>query len=325
MVDKDLLREQLQTKIKLLNDTTWEWRASRKVVDDWVSQFRNSADLGSDEQMHALFLLSNFLYFGQPEIRALLKSLYRDLIRSPVLQQIRQENDNTLDVNRIYAEFDKRLSHIRFITLGNPSESSTHLLYYFRQENSLPKSSFINSFEIFKQTVAPGGIGVTLRTEEVHRYVFLDDLCGSGVQAEQYAKDIVKQIRALADGVRIDYYVMFGTKKGLAAVRGLCAFDTVEAVLELDESFRALEEGSRLFQGDDVAFDRIQVRATCMNHGRRLYPKHPLGYKCGQLLLAFNHNTLRTIPYQYFGEARNGRMVRGNLSSRDMIRSISHE
>ena len=303
VVDKELLREQLETKIKLLNDTTWEWRATKRVVHDWLNQFQEGMDLNNDEQVHALFLLSNFLYFGQPEIRALLRSLYRDLIRSPVLQQIRRENGDTLDINRICSDFETRLSRIRFLSLGNPSESSTHLLYYFRQENSLPRGLFINSFEIFTQTVSPGGIGVSLRTAEVDRYVFVDDLCGSGAQAKQYARDIVQQIRALSSKASMEYYVLFGTKEGLEAVKALGAFDTVEAVMELDVSFKVLDTESRLFQGDDVVLDRARVRATCLKYGRKLNPKHPLGYKCGQLLLGFNHNTPdNTLPIFWGGE-----------------------
>ena len=216
--NKSQLREKLESKIRLLNRTTWESRLTRSLVGDWVAQFDSGGDLASDEQLHALFLLSHFLYFGQLEIRSLLQSLFRDLIRAPMLQDIRKINNDTLDLGKIYSEFEHRQRSMRFLAVGNPSESGTHLLYYFRQENSLPKNLFINAHEIFLPVQREGKLGLTIRDAEVKRYVFIDDLCGTGEQAAEYLQEIVNSLKEMSNQVAVEYFVLFATSRGLSAV-----------------------------------------------------------------------------------------------------------
>ena len=171
--NKSQLREKLESKIRLLNRTTWESRLTRSLVGDWVAQFDSGGDLASDEQLHALFLLSHFLYFGQLEIRSLLQSLFRDLIRAPMLRDIRKIKKDTLDLDEIYSEYKHRQKRMRFLAVGNPSESGMHLLYYFRQENSLPKKMFINAHEIFLPVQREGILGLTVpgcRSEAIRIY-----------------------------------------------------------------------------------------------------------------------------------------------------------
>lgn len=301
--DKRALREELESKIKLLNSTTWEGRVTQPLVDDWTGQFDQAEEVENDERIHALFLLSHFLYFGQAELRCLLKSLYRDMIRTPMLHEIRRELESTLDRNVIEREYETRLARMRFLAVGNPSESGMHLLYYFRQENELPKDLFINAHEIFGREVAGGEIRTTIRDEDVDRYIFIDDLCGSGTQASLYSRDLLQPLKALDNESKVSYLVLFATSDGLRTVRGVGCFDTVEAVFELDESFRSLDSGSRIFSGEDGPFERQKVRKTCEKYGKRLSPHDPLGYKDGQLLLGFSHNTPdNTLPIFWGGE-----------------------
>ena len=296
-VNQNQLREELEGKIKRLNSTTWESRLTSSLIDEWVSQFDGGGDLASDEQLHALFLLSHFLYFGQLEIRSLLLSLFRDLIRAPMLQDIRRINNDTLDLSKIYSEYEHRQRSMRFLAVGNPSESGMHLLYYFRQENSLPKNLFINAHEIFLPVQRKRILELTIRNAEVKRYVFIDDLCGTGAQAAESLPEIVGPLKEMSNQVAVDYFVLFATSQGLRTIRNLDLFDSVGAVVEFDNSFRVLEDGSRIFRGEDSPIDRLSVRNTCQKYGKKLFPKYPLGYGDGQLLLGFNHNTPNnTLP-----------------------------
>lgn len=295
-------REELEAKLKMLNQTNWEGRVPKNVLEEWVSQFEESASATWDEQAQGLFLLSHFLYFGQEEIRSLLRSLYRDLIRAPALRKIRRAMGDTLDTTAISAEYTKQHNDYRYLALGNPSESSMHLLYYFRQVNSIPRKLFIHPHEIFEAVVANGAVDWRLRTPAVQDYVFLDDMCGSGHQAIQYGRDVVQPLKALFPAARVHYFALFGTSSGLETIRSVRSFDNVEAVYELDESFRTLEEGSRIFRGGAPAPDRSRVRETCLKYGLQLSPAHPLGYDNGQLLLGFNHNTPdNTLPIFWGG------------------------
>ena len=296
-------RERLEDKVKLLNEAVWEHRVNNELVKEWTAQFNEATEIEDDEQIQVLFLLSHFLYFGQRELRYLLKSLYRDLIRSPTIHEIRRLNDDSLDYDMIETEYECRLSKMRFLAIGNPSESSTYLLYYFRQENALPRNLFINTHEIFHRDTSGNQLQTTLRSPEIDQYIFIDDLCGSGTQARLYSEDIVTPLKNLSNTAKVSYLVLFATSEGLKAVRGLNRFDTVNAVYELDSTFKAFGEQSRIFIGEEGPFDKLKIHDTCQKYGTQLFPSHPLGYKDGQLLIGFNHNTPdNTLPIFWGGD-----------------------
>lgn len=300
---KAMLREKLESKIKFLNVATWEHRITKELVSEWIGQFDGAEDIENDEQIHALFLLSNFMYFGQSELRSLLKSLYRDMIRTPILHEIRRENSDTIDTDQINEEYQTRCKKIRFLAVGNPSESGMHLLYYFRQENMLPKDMFINTHEIFEFKVIEDSVQTNIRNRDINRYIFIDDFCGSGTQAEDYLLNIVKPLKMLSTTVKISYLVLFATSQGLRAIHNLNYFDTVDTVFELDETFKVLEANSRLFGPEEDIFHRIDIHRTCLKYGKNLLPNHPLGYKNGQMLIGFNHNTPNnTLPIFWGGD-----------------------
>jgi hypothetical protein len=287
----------LLKKIKQLTETAWYGKILEPDVRQWLEQFEASANVDDDEQLQALFLLSNFVYFGQREIRELLRSLYRDLYKTPALHSIRRAHGDTKDIGLLNREFDVHLQKTRFLGMGNPSESGVHLLYYFRQENKLHSSQFINTYQIFVRDPAGGAATMRIRDPAITDYVFIDDLCGSGTQADEYSQDIIDPLRALNSTVKVHYLVLFATQHGLEFIKQLKRYDTVAAVYELDDSFKALEANSRIFNAANVDFDREKVKATCQKYGSQLWPQYPLGYKDGQLLIGFNHNTPdNTLP-----------------------------
>jgi hypothetical protein len=122
-------KEDLQAKLKALDEMLWEGRAPWPDVQKWLAQFRQSADLMDDEQVQMLFLASHFMYFGLRQIRALLRSLYRDLYQYKLVEQIRRSHGNTRDRKLIDEQFRQKLLATRFLGVGNPSESGSHLLY----------------------------------------------------------------------------------------------------------------------------------------------------------------------------------------------------
>lgn len=299
---KQEIVDSLYEKLKSLSETVWERQHSLVHIEQWVNQFDTVDNIQDDERIHALYLLTNFIYFGQTEIRALLVSLYRDLFRTPIIHKIRRAHGNTTDATFLGEEYKKELNATKFLGVGNPSESGVHLLYYFRQENSLPRTLFINSHEIFSRETVGSSQILSVKDDAIKTYVFIDDLCGSGTQAEQYSRDLIDPLRKLKADVKIHYLVLFATDVGLKAVRDLRRYDNVSSVYELDSSFKALEPASRIFTAQDGRYDRLKVRATCEKHGRQLWANHPLGYKDGQLLLGFSHNTPdNTLPI-FWGE-----------------------
>lgn len=296
-MEKQEIVDQLYEKLKNLSESVWERQHSLPNIKAWINQFSEADRISDDQQVQALYLLSNFTYFGQREIRTLLISLYRDLYRAPILREIRRNNSDTTDLGFLNSKFQEVLNKTRFLGIGNPSESGVHLLYYFRQENDLPKTSFINSHQIFRRDPVGASTSLALRHQDIEHYVFIDDLCGSGTQARDYSRDLIEPLRDLNPDVKIYYLVLFATEDGLKAVRALNGYDTVASVYELDASFKSLEPESRIFSQNDPNFDREKVKATCLEHGKNLWPSHPLGYKDGQLLIGFSHNTPdNTLP-----------------------------
>ena len=291
----------LQEKIKTLHDSVWEHNADWPLVQKWLQQFGASEDSQSNDSLHALYLLSHFIYFGTTEIRGLLRSLYRDTFRPTVITQLRRKIGGPLDRQVLRSAFEDELKSTRFVSLGNPSESSALLLYYFRQENDLSKELFANAADLFDLRAVGSGGNVMLRDEKIRHYVFIDDLCGSGTQGKAYSEYIVDPIKRLNSDAKCYYYTLFGIVDGLDYIRSLQRFDVVSPVVEIDHTFKCFSPESRIFLGERAFFNRTDGQIAIYPFGARIWPAHPLGFKDGQLLLGFAHNTPdNTLPIFWF-------------------------
>lgn len=280
------LTDSLQDKIKTLHDSIWERRADWPHVMKWLDQFVDE-EASDTDRIQALYLLSNFMYFGTNEIRALLKSLYRDIFRASVIEELR-ESDPSITRHAIGNLFLDELRRTRFVSLGNPSESSAFLLYYFRQEAIIPRECFISGAEIF---ASDGLGGFSVRDSTVSRYVFIDDMCGSGQQGEAYSKNTVLPLKHLAPKVKVYYYALFGMTEGIQRLRALNRFDVVHSVVELDESFKCFSDASRIYRDAPEPLSRDAGKALAQRFGGKLQPGNALGFLDGQLLLGFAYNT----------------------------------
>lgn len=296
------LREELLRKINNLSNSIWEQRIQEPHINEWLDNFEDTnEDATNKERLHALYLLSQFMYFGDRQIRELLKSLFRDLYQYPIIEQIRKANSDTTDLSFIDTRFDEELRKTRFLGIGNPSESGTHLLYYFRQENSLDKALFINAHEIFQRNSSRTSF--ELRDTTIERYVFIDDFSGSGTQAKEYSRDIVSEIKSINKDVRVSYYMLFSTKTGKEIVQTSTLFDDIEAIFELDMSYKCFGDRSRYFLNVDSSIDKTFAKDMCLRYGQRLLPSDPLGYKDSQLLIGFHHNVPdNTLPIIWYNK-----------------------
>lgn len=276
MANAEPLEEQLLKKIKVLNETTWELRAKKPKIEQWLENFSDDK-----EKLHMLFLLSQFMYFGSLQIRELLKSLYRDLYRYPVIERIRIDNSGNADLAFLNLEFIKAEQETRFLGIGNPSESGTHLLYFFRQENRLSKKQFINTHEIFRRDSA--GL-LLLANPDIKHYVFIDDFCGSGSQASDYSTDIISEIKKIDSTIKTSYLMLFSTKFGKDQVKALAQFDYVDTVVELDDSFKCFDSASRYFHNAPSEIDKSYTQQVCEGYGKTLMTS-----VCSQLGLQIAH------------------------------------
>ncbi|WP_037492266.1 phosphoribosyltransferase-like protein [Sphingobium indicum] len=287
----DPITDELQSKIKTLHSSIWERRADWPEVLDWLNQFEEHDDPDADEQLQALRLLSSFMYFGVNEMRALLRSLFRDTFRPQVAKEVRAGLHPSTTLSIVGSMVDVELRHTRFVSLGNPSESSALLLYYFRQENLLPKNLFLHGSDIFDLSDIGSDVGLKVQDTSITRYVFIDDLCGSGHQGREYSDRIVKPLKSIKPDVKTYYYPIFGLSDGIQYLRTHSTFDEVYPVVELDPTFRAFATDSRLYVEPEIAPLRLPTEATCRRYGSQLVPAHPLGWEDGQLYIGFAHNT----------------------------------
>lgn len=309
------LEYRLREEISTLNRTVWENRIGPGDLDRWLERFETSEDavaLGHDDgatRLHALFLLSQFLYFGDREVRALLRTLFEEFIRYPVVSELRRALNDTLKIDDLYGSFELALRRTRFLGVGNPSESGPHLLYYFRQENRLGKELFRNVYELLDRTDKQCPV---LREPSVLNYVFIDDFCGTGEQATEFYHDAVEEVRVASvttgNDVRFSYLALAARTDGLEYVRQNSMFDQVDSVLKLDSSFETFSDVSRYFQPPlPEGISKSTAEQLCFYFGSQLWPYHPLGYQNSALMLGFRHNTPdNTLPIFWFGEERSG-------------------
>ncbi|WP_146086880.1 MULTISPECIES: hypothetical protein [unclassified Rathayibacter] len=285
------LEERLQTRIRNLSREVWDSVIEGADVNRWLANFDGSVLDVDTERLYALHLLSHFNYFGIKEIREMLRSVYRDLFRYPLIQQARVAQNDTRDFATLEASFQEELRSTRFLGMGNPSESGAHLLYYFRQMNKLPKSLFIHQHEILNH--APGVAPNEIAIPGLKRLVFVDDLMGSGQQAQDYSHKLLEFVREAAKShphsLEIWYFTLFARPNALSRVR-LLPFDRVETIHEVDDAEQAFSNQSRVFVDPPPGFTLAEAQALASAYGSKLVPGHPLGYKNGQLLLGFQHN-----------------------------------
>jgi len=304
MDDFEKTYDELKIKIKNLSEYIWQNRIIWTDVEVWLNNFETN-----DEKIQMLFLLSQFMYFGDKELRELLKAIYRDKYKYKIISDIRIRNDSTLDFNTITGEFDKELARTKFLGVGNPSESGTHLLYFFRQENKLAKSLFINTHEITaRESKDSTDKKIILRNPEIKHYIFIDDLCGSGNQVLDYSRDIVEEIKRLKPDAVVSYYALFAMSSGIQKAKRFSKFDHVEAIYEFDSSFSCFSSKSRHFKKPPSPVTLEKAKEVALKYGNRLWPGFPLGYNNCQLLVGFQHNTPdNTLPIIWFDEDQSER------------------
>lgn len=305
----------LKAKIKILNETLWEYKVLEPTINNWLANFTTE-----NEKIHALYLLSKFMYFGAIPMKLLIKYLYKDLFRSNIIKNIRKANGNTLDGELIEGLFLEEVKKTRFLGIGNPSESGPHLLYLFRQENKLPTHMFLNTDGIIREEVG----GKVFISPEVNRYIFIDDFCGSGSQVtnDKNIMESIDEIRILNPNIEVNYLMLFGTESGIHKIRKSLKFDNVEACIEFDDSYKCFGKNSRIFPNrKDFAFNKKFTEEFCFRLGRILfYDIHlktghsgqdledisdysALGWGNCQLLLGFSHNTPdNTLPIIWYDE-----------------------
>ena len=296
----------LELNLKTLIEHAWDNDVRWEHIENWLKNFNGQYMSENDEKLYALYSLTRFMYFSKPLLMQMLKSLYEEHFKSRIIQRIRRNCQNTKDSQLLNRSFLKELNSTRFVGVGNPAESGAHLLYKFRQINRLPKELFTDIHLAFipkrdeeSNTALRGGRRIyEHKNFDVTRYVFFDDLVGSGEQATLYLKDLLSKIRKDNKSIEFHFISLFATSSGLEKLSQPDFFgDNVCCIFELDSSFKAFSSESRYFNASPSWFDKDKLHQICYKYGSTLKVNLPLGYRNSQLMIGFDHNTPdNTLP-----------------------------
>lgn len=296
----------LEDKIAALVKHAWDEEVRWPHIQAWLENFKGDVLEPSLEQKYALFALSRFMYFSRKMVREMLRSLYGDHFKAPMIQRIRRNFRDTTDTEFLKKMYAQELSATRFIGVGNPSESGAHLLYFFRQANFLSKKLFVDFSSAFEvrsiRGVSSSTVGYAPREPGVNRFIFFDDLVGSGDQASAYLSTQLGKIRKLGGALDIRFMSLFATSKGIERLNQPSLFNgKAMCLFELDDTFKAFGPTSRYFSHPPDWFDQVEMEMVAEHYGSKLWSPNGLGYKNGQLLLGFSHNTPdNTLPVFWF-------------------------
>ena len=290
--------DSLKGKAKKLSEIIWENRITSLNIDLWLDNFTGECLSEDVERLNALYLLTKFLYFGQKEIQELLRAMFRDHFRHRISVKVRSSLPNKDDFHMLHQRFLDELNRTRFFGVGNPAESGSHILYYFRQVNGLPNRIFPSLNQL-----CSGGLNdpsTQWTHPNVGRLVFIDDFCGRH-QASKFSHQNIPLLRkiALRSSVNVEfwYLILVATTDGLEFLRQNSDFDHVESVAELDSSYRTFGDDSQIYRHPPAGVDKREATDMANHYGKSLWSAHPLGYRDSQLLLGFNHNVPdNTLP-----------------------------
>ncbi len=299
-----MTRPDCEETIRILVAQAWDHEIDWPQISAWTKNFTGDAINNDDEeQLYALYMLSRFMYFSKKLIREMLKSLYRDYFMGPLIQRIRRNSKDTHDIGLLKSLFNSELELTRFIGVGNPAESGAHLLYYFRQVNYLSKDLFTDFDSAFSQSTLrspkQSKNDVFLpRNPGIKRYVFFDDLVGTGLQSKTYLKEKLEKIRNANLNLEIRFMCLFSSTKGLDFMNSSEMFNgKASCLFELDKTYTAFDQDQRYFSSSPDWFTINTLYNIAYHYGSIIRPNHPLGYGKSQLLLGFTHNTPdNTLP-----------------------------
>jgi hypothetical protein len=263
--EKDLKRQIMNT-----SDVVWQPNElSEKEINRWLENFTGEAIANVDEErILALWLLNHFVFYNEQEVRYLCKLVYKDFVHRQLISQPDGFNLQNA-INDISSTF-------RFHYMGQPSESGSFVLYYFRQENYLPMKYFLKFLDVEKKVD--------------DNIIFIDDNTLTGDKDSQ--AHIFFSALKPKNKKRI-LLTFIATKK---AVENLAKINVeVISPIILDERDRCFDKNSEIFFHHKAHLKVCEKMVT--HYGQKIYPQKSLGFKNAQLMFGFFYNTPdNTIP-----------------------------
>lgn len=285
----DYIEEIEKSKDQIQKLSTWLWGKSILLedIDHWLENF--GAEEPNREKYIALNLLSQFMFYDLREVRQAMKSIYKDKF---ILPLITGHRSNCSSYNlKDYSEYiDLIMGKTVFSAVGNPSESSSLLLYFFRQRNRLTKDFFVHTHQLLADD---------FQKPDIEYLIYIDDISGSGGQAVNTLSGIIPKIKNKYTHIKVLYFTIFATTVALKKLDESQLFDKIDTVFELDETYKAFSDESRYFNKNMDSHDREFFENMCRCHYRTKWKltkddkslnEDECGYADGQLALGFFYN-----------------------------------
>ena len=96
--------EELFQQIMLTANVVWRKQLARKTIDRWLSNFTGGVHSREYERRRALWLLANFVYYNEQEVRNLCGLLFRQFLRQHLLDKNTPAGQNvSINVGSILA------------------------------------------------------------------------------------------------------------------------------------------------------------------------------------------------------------------------------
>jgi hypothetical protein len=214
-----------------------------------------------------------------------------------LIQEIKK--NGAIGIENIKIELRQHLAKTRFVGIGNTSESSCIMLYFFRQENEIRKESFINVSDIFIRNEDGKIIDLSVDAKQIDHYVFIDDFSGSGSQASTFfINNQIERICKINTDAKLYYFTLFSTKESNKVLKNDNSKLILRSIFELDETYKVFSEQSRYYA--NLEEEKSFSENTCKQYkDRYLYSEseYLCGWRDGQLLLRFFYNTPdNTLP-----------------------------
>lgn len=274
----------MNTLRKTIN-TAWHINTIHQAgIEKWLSNFVGDALCTQDfdrqqaqalEQRISLFLLCNFVYYNEEEVRHLMRVMIGNFIHAYFLGKGVYNIDDD--------EIDLLIKKTTFSPLGNQSESSSYMLYLFRQINDLSKYDFEDK-------------------DDSENIVFVDDFSITGKQADWYIKQYLKS-HPQSSEKKIFVLLMVSTQDAVKKIKLIPEVTDVLPCIIMDDSSKAFSDTSIVFQGYSPEL-KNQAKKICQHYGDLILSVQDkedgataLGFGGGEYLIGAYYNTPNnTLP-----------------------------
>lgn len=262
--------EELLRQIMLTVENVWRNGLTSKDIERWLSNFDGSVFPLDYERRLALYLLANFVYYNEDEVRHLCRTLLGDYLHHTLVTEGPRNGSN------LEAKLSSIVTTSCFCPLGKPGESGALILYYFRQANNIATIQT-------SDPLRPPAFAKTI--------VYVDDATISGDQA----RDNLLMVDRKKNHVLL---TLVATTEAMEILRAR-NIQVISCII-LDERSECFSERATLHVDFRDSFD--DCRRFAEEYGKRSMtyqenPVGPLGYRNGQQAFGFFYNTPdNTLP-----------------------------